>query len=165
MSKDKPKEYNCPACEGIFVTSEVKTNGGKCPHCDTPVKTERMHHKGHRGFYYTYILDAKAKLEQARPKKVIRPTIRPIETTNEKLISQPGAIPKIYQIGGERKYKVLYIDQIKTGWLYCPGCSHKMFQNTRVQSPVGVEQSHRCRRPECKADVTFIFRVSRPVLT
>jgi hypothetical protein len=152
--KKRPNKYPCPLCEVEFTASEVRLNDSKCPHCQAEVRAQRTHHKGHKGFFYTYIAVSVGNVVAQPPKKILAPP------SNEKMISQPGEI--VYQIGNERKYRVEYLNRIYTGWLFCPGCKKKMFKNTMVSSPVNVKQSHRCRRPECRADVQFIFRVSRP---
>jgi hypothetical protein len=81
------------------------------------------------------------------------------------MISQPGEMPVVYQIGDERRYRVEYTNRVYTGWLHCPGCGWKMFKNNMISSPVNVKQEHRCRRKECKADVQFVFRVLKPTST
>ncbi len=161
--KKEPNKYPCPNCNVEFTAAQARLNNKSCPHCNVPVEARRNRHKEHRGFYYTFVLSDRPP---DKTKTIESPKVPPKKKKSRgRLLSRPGERPEIYQIGEERKYEVVYRDQIITGWLYCPGCWHKMFQNTRAISPVHLEQEHKCRRQECKALVKFIFKRSMSLST
>ncbi len=162
--KKTPNLYPCPACGVEFTAVQARTNNKSCPACNVPVEPRRKRHPDHKGFYYIYVLaDPQSDKLKDLQAKIRKP---PLKSKHPgKLISGSGVSPEVYQIDGKREYEVIYRDKVYTGWLYCPGCNRKMFQNTRVMSPVHVEQSHKCRNNQCGAIVKFKFIRSMPMMT
>lgn len=171
MTKKKiPPSYLCPACGKLFIAKERVKKA--CPHCLVVLKSVQTKTEGKRGFHYHFIIADPDQPEATdlHKEQMAPPVKGEIEGD---LVTDPGENPAIYllddgqQAGDEsqrrvgRKYLMRYVNRIYTGWIYCPGCYNKLFQNTAVQSgPFGHE--HMCRNRKCKALVRVVFMLEAP---
>ncbi len=178
MQGDK-KKYTCPACGVGFNANERKgKKKNLCPHCLVELRFEQTEKAGQvgehgvKGVKYTpVIVDPNSpEMQQVHASRSV-----PVAQENKekgKLVSELGEMPRVYLLDNgkladngsglrlERKYKIIYINQIHAGWIYCPGCANKLFQNQTIQSPPGgFEHSHKCRNNRCKATVGVAFEV------
>lgn len=138
---------NCPACQHDFK----HLHNGACPRC--MVKLERVGYakNGVKSYEYAVIEDNKEILSRA---KAIATEVTSDDVTGVKL-SRPGERPEVYLVSvRERKYSVVYKECFSTGWMYCPACAAKMFQNIVIDSGE-FKQSHKCQK--CHAIVEYQF--------
>jgi len=150
--------YNCPLCDGEFMAKERVDNC--CPHCGIELKHERINIRlgDKKKLGYRYVL-ARPNSESSRNIIASRqpPAVEESESEEGEMISKVGEWPKIYLVkqgeqvepgkmqGGE--YLLIFGEEVHIGWIYCPKCLHKLFQNMAVTTRIDQEQH--CRR--CKA--------------
>lgn len=140
----------CPACH----QDAGKRPFGRCAACKTPLEVFRYQKDG-ESFKEFRIKDQKfAEEVQARPVVGTAPL-----DTEGRLLTELGANPEILLLSTNR-YKVIYRMEIPTGWMYCPNCNRRMFQNMVLNS-IHIEQEHKC--DGCDAIVAYVF-ITNPVL-
>lgn len=145
-------KYTCPACEKGFDTR----NGKACPHCGVEIRLDQVRGKNNKIIWEAQLVEP----AQAEPEP-------PAQEEGQRL-TQDGEIPEIWYMGkremanqGGKKqvdfYRVTYRGIIYTGWVYCPKCWRKMFQNTTMDSG-WVGQEHFCRSCQTLTEYWFITK-------
>lgn len=162
-TKKPPPQYKCPACEEFFIAKDrVK---GACPYCLVDLRSVRESRKNGKGFSYEFVIADPQQPELISLQKS-QAKLPPKAKEEGRMVTLPGENPEIYCLDeGEsmedgrienRKFKIKYTNRIHQGWIYCPGCIQKLFQNTAFRTgEFGHE--HKCRNRKCKAIVTVVF--------
>jgi ssDNA-binding Zn-finger/Zn-ribbon topoisomerase 1 len=147
-------KYICPKCEEELEKIDIE--GGKCPKCKTPLKFEKV--RMGKQFRYHLILDDKPQVAPGLSSPAAQ-----LPDREGVLLTAPGEVPQIFLIDdgdeGQRPphYRVCYTGIIERGWVYCPACDGKMFQNYYLDTGQGdAGQGHKCQH--CGALVDFVFQ-------
>lgn len=137
----------CPACK----QPTRRTRKSECIHCRTPIEL------------FTYIKDdirySEFRLPEPEKAMEIIEDVKAKATVIDaegRLLTPPNSNPEIILVDpkGRKKYKVVYRQEIPTGWLYCPNCHGRMHQNIVIDSRY-LAQEFDCHG--CKAIVSFVF--------
>lgn len=128
MAESK-KLYPCPNCSMIVL----KYGATECPDCHAKVK---------------FFRNSSDKVVRGRP------TFR-VELDRE--ISDNVITYDAKQPDQEQRTVVFEPYYQVKGWVFCPSCKHKMFQNNTLQGSMQVK----CAR--CNVVVTFVFQSIAPV--
>ncbi len=158
--------YQCPACGGEFEPKQKKR--GRCPHCEVKLKSVRHRKEEGSGFYYEYLIadESDPNLAVLKEKKGAvkidwdeRQYGRRITDISEQpqiFIEEEGEVNGQMRTGA--RYNVVFTNRVHLGWIYCPGCMRKLFQNTTLQSGA-FNHEHKCRNGQCKSTVVVICRI------
>lgn len=160
--------FACPACGHEFNKKAHK----RCPNCNVELKNLNVIDEAKvRGKHMqiTVVADPQSPevvaIHEAKNKP---PSVA--EAREGKLISDPGEVPEIYDLGehqvtnrhgGKRtvhRYRCEWNGIVYTGWVYCPGCWRKLFQNQMIDTG-SVVQEYQCKH--CFSITQFIFSSNR----
>lgn len=162
MSDQKP-EYDCPACDRKFTAKEKK--GSNCPCGKVKLEIVREKKVGGPGFQFRYKLaegQQNIKDESAKPPAKRGPEARGgVRQESKNEIPEIWKMPDKYTSGKMRSvYEVWYIGIQYTGFVYCPCCWSKLWQNIYMDSGgSGIETI--CKK--CSSLVTFFFHADQRV--
>lgn len=160
--------FKCPACEYEFEKKAHK----RCPNCKVELKNINVVdpvRKSGRHRRFTVVADPNApEVKAVHAAKNKPPSVE--EGKEGVLISSPGDVPEVYDLGevsvtnrhgGTRtvhKYRCEWNGIVYTGWVYCPGCWRKLYQNQMIDTGTLV-QEYQCK--DCHAITQFVFSSNR----
>jgi hypothetical protein len=136
----------CPACY-----QEIKIIKGACSHCGIAVERLSWSEGNQRKYGVAladdksvYTIDGEAVSGSASP------------GGNMVLMNTLDSNPRVYLVanGIRDTFQLEFRGVIPRGFIYCPNCHSKLFQNITASS--SSMQHHRCNR--CKCDIRLIFQ-------
>lgn len=151
LNLSQEKKYTCPAC-GAKIARSV---GRKCPECNTTLKYVK-NNRGRVGGVYEVdgrsavsVKQVKVDVVEVQQEWVELKTPR---TNNEYKVEQ--------NVSDSNRYKVTYQGVYQNGWVRCPSCWGKAFQNNVLHGQLEhkCKNTHPSTNRKCGAITLYVFK-------